>query len=262
MAVRSVALALACVALGVQGALLTANAREQELEAAYEAVLDPPVSPQTKVVQYQSPIQRVVALLQKMKAELEADGKKEAEMYDKMVCWCETQEKEKTKAIADAEAKDKDLVAEIEERVAKSAELYTNIEKAKEQIAEIDDMLKNKARPMRENEASEFRDGEKDLVQAIKNLENAITVLSRHHGSLLQAGSAITASLRAIFRDLALRYEELQGDRMQQGGSNPLAGRLATAFIAVRTETARQGERAESGMEMAQRELISALNPA
>jgi hypothetical protein len=27
-------------------------------------------------------------------------------MYDKMVCWCETNEKEKTKAIADAEALD------------------------------------------------------------------------------------------------------------------------------------------------------------
>merc|ERR1719213_523707 len=106
---------------------------------SFEATLDAPVVQEKK-----SPIQRVVALLTKMKAELVADGKKEAEMYDKMVCWCETNEKEKTKAIADGEAKDKDLVAEIEERVGKSAELYTDIEKAKEEIAAIEDMLKNK----------------------------------------------------------------------------------------------------------------------
>merc|ERR1719379_1645200 len=110
----------------------------------YEQLLNAQATPMP--VAYKSPIQRVVALLMKMKAELEADGKKEAEMYDKMVCWCQTNEKEKTKAIADGEAKDLDLVAEIEERVGKSAELYTNIEKAKEDIAEIDDMLKNKAR--------------------------------------------------------------------------------------------------------------------
>jgi len=51
-----------------------------------------------------SPVKRVVELLFKMKSELEAETDKESEMYDKMVCWCETNEKEKTQAIADAEA--------------------------------------------------------------------------------------------------------------------------------------------------------------
>ena len=35
-----------------------------------------------------------------MKAEFDADAAKDAEMYDQMVCWCETSEKEMTKAIA------------------------------------------------------------------------------------------------------------------------------------------------------------------
>merc|ERR1719498_1725521 len=167
------------------GATLSAagQQRERSMLRSFEAVLY--AQPTSTPGEYKSPIQRMVALLNKMKAELEADGKKEAEMYDKMVCWCETNEKEKTKAIADGEAKDKALVGEIEERVAKSAELYTNIEKAKEEIAEIEDMLKNKARPMREGEAGEFREGDKDLVQAIAQLKNALAVLGRSQGSAL-----------------------------------------------------------------------------
>lgn len=45
----------------------------------------PPVNEETKVVEYKSPIERVVALLKKMKSELEAEAANEAEMYDKMV---------------------------------------------------------------------------------------------------------------------------------------------------------------------------------
>merc|ERR1719191_2437648 len=116
-------------------------------------------------------------------------------------------------------------------------------------------MLKNKARPMRENEASEFRDGEKDLVQAITNLNNAIAVLSRHHGgSLVQAGSPLASSLRTVFRDLALRYDELQGDSLH---GNPVSKRLKLALLSVSSVTVRVAGRAEEGAEAAaQRQLL------
>merc|ERR1719281_507997 len=121
-----------------------------------------------------------------MKAELEAEAKKEAEMYDQMVCWCETNEKEKTKAIADAEAKDKALLAEIAERAARFGVLSTEIAKMKEQIAEDTAALKE-ATSLREKEAAEFMANEKDLVQALTNVKNAIRVLSKHNAaSLLQ----------------------------------------------------------------------------
>merc|ERR1719240_874779 len=83
-----------------------------------------------------SPVQRVVKLLEEMKAELEKEAAKDQELYDQMVCWCETSEKEKTKAIADAEVKDKELTAEIEQRSARHGELSTEIEYTKKEIAE------------------------------------------------------------------------------------------------------------------------------
>ena len=45
----------------------------------------------------------------------------------KMACWCETNDKEKTKSISDAEARISDLTTKIEELTASSARLNTEI---------------------------------------------------------------------------------------------------------------------------------------
>jgi len=102
---------------------LSASAQEKTLELQYSKILDD----DTK----ETPIQRVVRLLTEMKDQLVKEAEADQELYDKMVCWCETNEKEKTKAIADADAKDKDLVAEIEERSARHGVLATEIAQAK-----------------------------------------------------------------------------------------------------------------------------------
>merc|ERR1719265_367231 len=52
-----------------------------------------------------------------MKAQLDKEVANDAELYDKMVCWCETNDKEKTKAIADAEASMTNLEAEEKETI-------------------------------------------------------------------------------------------------------------------------------------------------
>merc|ERR1719343_810513 len=98
--------------------------RQLALETAWSKELE---GQEPKKVDYKSPIKRVVDLLEKMKAELTAEGDKEAEMYDKMVCWCETSEKEKTKAVADADATEKSLEAELDERQARYGTLATDI---------------------------------------------------------------------------------------------------------------------------------------
>merc|ERR1719420_949078 len=50
-----------------------------------------------------------------MLAQMEKEAEEDESVYDTMACWCETNDKEKTKAIADAEAKIKDLTTTIEE---------------------------------------------------------------------------------------------------------------------------------------------------
>merc|ERR1712196_10697 len=78
------------------------------------------------------PVSKVITLLKDMLKQLEKEGDDDEEIYDKIVCWCETNEKEKTKAIADGKTKIADLTKEIEDLTAKSAQLTNEIKKLKE----------------------------------------------------------------------------------------------------------------------------------
>merc|ERR1740138_1635484 len=66
------------------------------------------------------PVAKVITLLKDMLAQMEKEAEEDQEVYDKFVCWCETNDKEKTKSIADAEARIENLKAKIEELTALS----------------------------------------------------------------------------------------------------------------------------------------------
>merc|ERR1719174_1942026 len=177
--------------------------------------------------------------LGKMRAELVAEADKEAEMYDKMVCWCETNEKEKKKAIADAEALDKELSAEIEERAAKFGETATEIERLKEQISEDTASLK-KATSIRESEAATFRATNKDLVQSITNVKNAIQILGKHHkgaSGFVQLDAPLLASMRQVLKDLAYKMQVLQASKSE--GRHSQRG---ASFLSLNTDSTSLGD--------------------
>jgi hypothetical protein len=183
---------------------LSVSAQEQALEREWSAELQDGGK--------DTPIQRVVKLLTEMKTQLEKEAEDDQELYDKMVCWCETEEKTKTKAIADADAKDKDLVSEIEERSARQGVLLTEIAQAKKDIGEETAALAE-ALEIREKEQGEFMSEEKETIQALTNLKNAIQVLSKHHGgSFLSLGTPVLTSLGTVLRDLATKHELSLGD--------------------------------------------------
>jgi hypothetical protein len=207
---------------------LTEQAREKSLEETWSAVLDS--DSQAKP----SPVKRVILLLEQMRSELVAEGDKESETYDKMVCWCETNEKEKTQDIAVAEGRIADLMSEMEARSAAKGELSTNIEALKLQIAEDTESLK-KATALREKEAAEFSAQEKEMMQAVTNLKNAIVVLSKHHdtSSLLQLDSPELASVRAVVEDASLKYDMLAGDDPRSGRLGAPKRKSAAALLAI-----------------------------
>merc|ERR1719276_366174 len=154
-----------------------------------------------------------------MKSQLEKEADKEAEMYDEMVCWCETNEKDKVKAISDAEAKDKDLSAEIESRAARFGSVSTEIEAMKKQIVEDTEALKQ-ATAIRENEAVAFRDEEKDLVTQMTQLKNAIQVLKKHQGAaMLQLDAPVVSAIHSVIRDASDAYEMLMAGKPQAKGT-------------------------------------------
>merc|ERR1719191_1384344 len=66
-----------------------------------------------------NPIRRVVSMLQMMTKKIEAEAKKEQELYDKFMCYCKTGSETLGKSIADNDVKIPQLQSDIEEATAK-----------------------------------------------------------------------------------------------------------------------------------------------
>merc|ERR1719424_1878568 len=100
-----------------------------------------------------------------MLKQLEKEGDEDEDIYDKMACWCETNDKEKTKAIADASSRISDLTTKIEEHTATSSRLSTEIKNLKKEVADNQAAL-DKATAIRQKQLAEFNAEEKDLLQS------------------------------------------------------------------------------------------------
>merc|ERR1719456_1705178 len=72
-------------------------------------------------------VTKVVNLLKDMGKQLEKEAEEDEDVYDKVMCWCETNDKDKTNAIAAGEQKISDLGASIEELTASAARLGAEI---------------------------------------------------------------------------------------------------------------------------------------
>jgi len=130
------------------------------------------------------PVSKVITLLKDMMQQLEKEAEEDEAIYDQLACWCETNDKEKTKAIADAEAHIEDLTTKIEELTAGSARLNTEIQNLGKEVAENQQSL-DQATAIRGKQLAEFNAEEKDLLQSVSALKSAIVVLSKHHGGAL-----------------------------------------------------------------------------
>merc|ERR1719329_965859 len=121
-----------------------------------------------------------------MLKQMETEAEEDEEIYDAMARWCETNDKEKTKAIADAQTNLENLAVNIEEMTAFSAKLGTEIKHLEKEVAKNQAAL-DKATEIRQKQQADFNGEEKDLLGSISALKGAVTVLGKHNGaSLLQ----------------------------------------------------------------------------
>merc|ERR1719160_1782326 len=128
----------------------------------------------------QRPVTKVINLLKDMQEQLNKEQEEDEEVYEKVACWCETNDKEKTTSISDAEDHITALTASIEEHTANSARLNTEIKNLESEIAKNQAAL-DEATSIRQKELTEFNGEEKDMLQSIGALKSAITVLSKHN---------------------------------------------------------------------------------
>merc|ERR1719174_3045448 len=144
-----------------------------------------------------------------MLKQLEKEAEEDEAIYDKMACWCETNDKEKTKSIAEAETRIADLTTKIEELTAASARLNTEIKNLEKEVAENQEAL-DQATAIRQKQLAEFNGEEKDLLQSVSALKSAITVLSKHHGgALMQVPRSHVLGIAAALQNEMQKHSSL-----------------------------------------------------
>jgi chromosome segregation ATPase len=158
------------------------------------------------------PVSKVITLLNDMVKQLEKEAKEDEEVYETMDCWCTTNDKAKTTAIADGESTIAELTAAIQSYTALSAKLNSEIENLEKELAANTDAL-DKATAVRKKELAEFNAEEKSSLQTISSLKGAVGALAKHHdASFLQSESAEQTM------DFAQIIANLQHSMHHQGG--------------------------------------------
>merc|ERR1719379_166787 len=152
------------------------------------------------------PVTKVINLLKDMQEQMEKEQREDEEVYEKVACWCEMNDKEKSLTIEEAEARITDLTSTIEEKTASSARLNTEIKNLEAEIAKNQGAL-DKATAIREKQLEEFNAEEKDLLQSVQALKSAITVLSKHHSE--EALLEISAMIDMQFKKHKALLEEI-----------------------------------------------------
>lgn len=127
--------------------------------------------------EFSDPLGKVNQLLNELKAKIIKEGEDEAKAYEEYVHWCHT-----SSADLEYEIKNYDKIKEQQE--AKVKELASDIQVAESKIEELSAAIStnqgelDQATSIRAKEHSDFLATEKELTQAIDQLERAISIIS------------------------------------------------------------------------------------
>jgi len=125
----------------------------------------------------ETPVTKVVELINEMKAKIEADGKAEQKVYDKFACWCEKTTARKAGAIQDAKTRIEELSQLVLQLKGKTATLKAEIAQLEKDIGGNIDGTKE-ATSIRGKETADYEQQRSDLEAAIGALERAVGILT------------------------------------------------------------------------------------
>jgi len=177
---------------------------------------------------WEKPIQKVLGMLKDMATQLQKEADEDAEMYEKMGCWCETNDKEKTKAIEDAKRHIAALTASNEADTSKISQLETEIEKLGKEIAKATDVLAQ-ATAIRNKENAQFESDTADMKASQTSLAGAVDTLKSTHGG---SAAASMMQLREVMKHHLEKHRALFRERrtmsllQQQNGYAPESGAI------------------------------------
>jgi len=192
-----------------------------------------------------NPIRKVVTLMETMQAKIEAENKKEDDLYEKFECHCKKTQKQLESDIAKAGAIGSVKPEDIEAKQAQLKALQQSVEDLKNDKIEEEETLA-KARAAREKEHQARLKVEKDKVDTEKAAESAIVTLKANetdtdnstHNPVQNVGSFLSGPGKAgtVFSRQLMAF--FQGKEQATPGE-------ATAYIKNIEEAAEETWRAE-----------------
>jgi predicted nucleic acid-binding Zn-ribbon protein len=144
-----------------------------------------------------SPVEKVVELIEELKAKILADGANEQKLYDKFACWCETTTARKADAIDDGKALIGKTTTTILTLKGAIAVLASEIAELQAQIAEAQEAMA-KATKIREKENSDYQQEKAYMETTLTSLHAAIEVLGgagTKKMMLLKAASMVRSAI-------------------------------------------------------------------
>jgi len=123
-----------------------------------------------------TPVEKVIQLLEDLKAEVVADGEAEAKTYDEYACFCKDTTGKKSDSILSGQDNIESLSAEIGAKTAEKEETEAAVQQRKKELEEHEAKLAE-TKALLEKKAAEYEAAAADLSKAISSLEGAIKAL-------------------------------------------------------------------------------------
>merc|ERR550537_1112345 len=137
-----------------------------------------------------NPIRKVVTMLQMMMKKIEEEGKKETELHDKYMCYCETSEGTLNDSIEEASTKIPQLESDIKEAEETKVKLEGDITAHQTDRAAAKEAMAQ-ATAMREKEAGAFAKESGTDTSNLDALTKALAAIEKGlAGEFLQTGAA------------------------------------------------------------------------
>jgi len=150
-----------------------------------------------------TPVEKVIQLLEDLKAEVVASGEAEAKTYDEYACFCKDTTGAKSDSITSGQDNIESLSAEIGAKTAEKEETEVAVQKRKEEL-EAHELKLAETKALLEKKAAEYEAAAADLSKAISSLEGAIKALEASKPTALLLQRAGVEQSLALADALAL----------------------------------------------------------
>lgn len=136
-----------------------------------------------------NPIRKVVTMIQRMQQQVEEQGVKEKDLFEKFMCYCQSGTADLEKSIDDAETKIPQLESSIKEIAGELIQMKADLKQHKKDRADAKKTIAE-ATAIREKEAALFSKLSSEFKTNIAALSKAIAALDKGMSGFLQTSAA------------------------------------------------------------------------